>query len=337
MNMQTCLRLLAVTAVLGLVAACERPPMEPRQQGYRGLGMEQVRNPRTLERLWEANQAPEPLAPMPGEGPRASEVYQNVQVLGDLSIPEFTRLMAAITEWVSPEQGCGYCHAGEDLAADSLYTKVVSRRMLEMTRHINSRWQSHVADTGVTCYTCHRGQPVPAAIWFADPGPEQARGPAGNRAGQNAPAASVALASLPYDPFRVFLLDDEDVRVQPVAALPVADGGQSMVATERSYGFMMHISEALGVNCTFCHNTRSFFAWDGSTPKRAVAWHGIRMVRDVNASFLEPLGPEFPRHRLGPLGDAPKAHCGTCHLGVSKPLFGAPMLADYPALGAAER
>ena len=51
--------------------------------------------------------------------------------------------------------------------------------MIEMTRHINATWKPHVADTGVTCYTCHRGQPVPANIWFTGP-----RAP-GNMSGQN--------------------------------------------------------------------------------------------------------------------------------------------------------
>jgi photosynthetic reaction center cytochrome c subunit len=93
------------------------------------------------------------------------------------------------------------------------------------------------------------------------------------------------------------------------------------------------MSEGLGVNCTFCHNTRSFFAWDASTPKRTTAYHGIQMVRALNGKYLEPLKPAYPPDRLGPLGDAPKANCATCHRGVSKPLFGAAMLKDYPELG----
>ena len=42
--------------------------------------------------------------------------------------------------------------------------------MLTMTRDINSNWQAHVGQTGVTCHTCHRGQPVPPYVWFVDPG-----------------------------------------------------------------------------------------------------------------------------------------------------------------------
>ena len=38
--------------------------------------------------------------------------------------------------------------------------------MIQMTQHINADWKTHVAETGVTCYTCHRGNTVPAEIWF---------------------------------------------------------------------------------------------------------------------------------------------------------------------------
>ena len=95
---------------------------------------------------------------------------------------------------------------------------------------------------------------------------------------------------------------------------------------------MMHISKALGVNCTFCHNSRSFTAWDQSTPQRATTWYGIRMTRDLNANYLEGLSAQFPHTRLGPLGDVPKVNCATCHQGVYKPLFGVSMLKDYPEL-----
>ncbi|MEM8659749.1 MAG: photosynthetic reaction center cytochrome PufC, partial [Pseudomonadota bacterium] len=166
---------IALIAVVFL-AGCERPPVDSVQRGYRGTGMELVINPRQLEDSIEANMPPEPLPSVPSEGPRASEVFQNVTVLGDMSVAEFTRLMAAITAWVSPEQGCNYCHADGNLADDSVYTKNVARAMIAMTQRINENWQSHVSTTGVTCYTCHRGKNVPEYIWSVDPGPERASG-----------------------------------------------------------------------------------------------------------------------------------------------------------------
>ena len=56
------------------------------------------------------------------------------------------------------------------------------------------------------------------------------------------------------------------------------------------------------------------------------------MVRDVNTTTWSRCTGTFPARRLGPTGDAPKANCATCHQGVYKPLYGAPMAKDYPAL-----
>jgi photosynthetic reaction center cytochrome c subunit len=58
------------------------------------------------------------------------------------------------------------------------------------------------------------------------------------------------------------------------------------------------------------------------------------MVRDLNMNYLSPLTSVFPASRLGPTGDGPKANCATCHQGAYKPLFGASMVGDFPALGA---
>ena len=101
--------------------------------------------------------------PLPADGgPTRGRSYQNVKVLGDISTERFDHLMAEINQWVAPpEQGCNYCHNPENMASDEKYTKVVARRMMQMTQTINSRWSSHVQQTGVTCYTCHRGNAVP--------------------------------------------------------------------------------------------------------------------------------------------------------------------------------
>jgi photosynthetic reaction center cytochrome c subunit len=308
--------------------------VQSQQEGFRGTGMVQISNPRLAAALQAGNAVPAPQEPAPAGGPTAGETYKNVKVLGHLSAGEFNRLMLAITSWVSPKEGCAYCHAGADFASDSLYTKVVARRMLEMTQHINGDWRPHVAGTGVTCYTCHRGQHVPAEIWFAAPGPKTARGMLGNRGEQNTPAASVALSALPYDPLSPFLKADNGIRVESGTALP-AGNRHSIQQTEWTYGLMTHISKALGVNCTYCHNSRQFADWQQSSPQRAVAWHGIHMVRDLNNAYLEPLKPDYPPERLGPLGDPPKLNCATCHQGLNKPLYGASMLKDYPELAGA--
>ena len=76
---------------------------------------------------------------------------------------------------------------------------------------------------------------------------------------------------------------------------------------------MMHMSQSLGVNCTYCHNTRAFAEWDGSTPQHGTAWYGIRMARDLNKEYRSSLSSTFPANRRGPPGDVAKANCATCH------------------------
>jgi photosynthetic reaction center cytochrome c subunit len=323
---------IAAALAAALLAGCERPPVDTVQRGYRGTGMAQVYNPRLVAAQAPVNAVPADTPPASPEGPRAATVFKNLQVVGDTSVGEFTRLMVSMTAWVSPDQGCTYCHkAGEDMSSDSLYTKVVARRMLQMTRHINADWKTHVAETGVTCYTCHRGQNVPANLWFAPPTDTHAAGMVGNRAGQNAPAPSVAYASLPNDPFTPYLDQPNEIRVVGTTALPTGNR-QSTKQAEFTYGLMMHMSQSLGVNCTYCHNTRSFASWDASTPQRATAWYGIRMTRDLNTQYLDPLAGVYPPNRLGPTGDVPKANCATCHQGAYKPLYGASMLKTHPEL-----
>ena len=321
-------------AGVGLALTFQHPPVDVIQRGYRGTAMYQVVTRNDQELKAYANTLPPPEPPADLTGVPASQVYQNVQVLGDIDAAELTRLMTAMTNWVSPKQGCNYCHEAENLASDKLYTKVVARRMIQMTRHINADWKTHVATTGVTCYTCHRGNPVPLNIWFDNPGPKQALGMLGNRAGQNDPTMAPGMASLPYDPFSPFLHDDKEIRVISTTALPAVDH-QSIKQTEWTYSLMMHFSEALGVNCTFCHNTRSFAEWDTSTPQRATAWYGIRLVRDLNQNVLDPLKALLPPQRWGALGDGPKVNCTTCHQNAYKPLLGQSMLKDYEELASA--
>jgi photosynthetic reaction center cytochrome c subunit len=325
----------AATAMLfagaALLAGCgERPPITSIQNGFRGTGMEINYNPRLVQEVAAVNQAPAVLPPADPSGPRAAEVYQNVQVLKDLSVGEFTRVMLAMAQWVAPpDQSCNYCH-GANMADESKYTYQVARRMLQMTRDVNSKWQSHVGQTGVTCYTCHHGQPVPQYKWFTDPGPRAETGLVATRAEQNVPAPSTGLTTLPYDPFTPFLLKDYPIRVQGNEALPHGNL-RSIKETEWTYSLMIHMSRSLGVNCTYCHNSRSWQSWY-APPQRATAWYGIRMARALNNDYLVPLTPVFPANRLGPLGDVAKINCSTCHRGVYKPMFGVPMIKDYPEL-----
>jgi photosynthetic reaction center cytochrome c subunit len=222
------------------------------------------------------------------------------------------------------------------MAEDSRYTKIVARRMIQMTQNINANWTQHVAETGVTCYTCHRGNPVPAYIYFKDPGPAHPGGMAEVATGMAHPAPAIGDSSLPYDPFTPYLVNDHSIRVQSERPLPGTDP-HSMKETEWTYALMMHFSQSLGVNCTYCHNSRAFGDWEQSTPQRVTAWYGIRMVRDLNNTYLASLQDVFPPVRLGTAGDVAKVGCATCHQGVYKPLFGVSMVKDFPELRVAPK
>ena len=335
-------KFLASALLLGatlLIVGCERPPIASQQVGYRGTGMVEMDNPRIKATLVKANALPEATPKADPNGPTAGSLYKNVQVLGSLSVGEFTRTMVAMTNWVSPKEGCNYCHkAGEDFSADTMYTKVVARKMLSMTAKINADWGTHVGNTGVTCYTCHRGNHIPTEVWYSAADPGQVKGFTGWKYGQNTPVSANGYSSLPLDSLSSYLSNDGQVRVQgdhPLPTLPKGPSGTgaSIAHTEWNYSLMMHMSNSLGVNCTFCHNSRAFSNWNESTPQRATAWHGLRMVRDINNGYMTPLESVFPDYRKGAaLGDVAKVGCSTCHQGASKPMLGASMLADYPEL-----
>lgn len=338
----------------GVVLAFERT--SSFQMGHPGTGMDLVQTNKELEAKVQANKVPPALPAASSDGQLAVDAYKNVQVLGHLSSGDFTRLMTAMTTWVAPDQGCAYCHApvkdangnpakDEDgyviadtnnLHSDELYTKQVARRMLQMTMQINGEWQPHVKATGVTCYTCHRGNPVPQYIWF-NGATAHGRPMIGNNGTQNRPSAIVGQASLPSDSLETYLRGDAttNIRVISKSALPDEGNVATVKQTEQTYGLMMHMSTSLGVNCTYCHNSRSMAEWSTSPPTRSTAWYGIRMVRDLNKSYLEPLHDVFPANRLGPTGDAPKVNCTTCHQGAFKPLLGVSMLKDYQVLAQA--
>ena len=308
------------------------------QTGPRGTGMSVTKFPGAeVDPTLEDYYTEEAYAPEGGED-LAKDIYENVQVLGDLTEDNFNRVMLAMTQWVAPEQGCAYCHGDGDLesyGSDDLYTKVVSRKMIQMTQYLNEEWDGHVnlsGEAGVNCYTCHRGENVPSNIWFRiDPVNEAA---SGWSAVQNRVSVQSGSSSLPSDALHKLLFEDGEIKVHDLEPrVPREEGRPSIQDTERTYSLMNYFANSLNVNCNFCHNSRAFYDGAEVTPQWATAFAGIDMVQEMNNEFLEPLGPIYPANRLGPVhGDAPKAACATCHKGYQKPLNGAPMISDWPEL-----
>ncbi len=299
----------APVLLLSLGACIEDNKTDSVQVGYRGVAMEQnYRHSEVMEKFKQVK-IPDPLPPA-GESPPGPLPWRNVQVLNDVSPTEFLRTMTAMSTWVAGTGNCAYCHNVANLADDTLangkpiYTKLVARRMLQMTRQINGQYSAHVKNTGVTCYTCHLGKPLPNGLWFYSD--------------QN-------------DYLRHYL-DRDGARVITQALAPSNANRSSVKQAEWTYALMMSQSKSLGVNCTYCHNTRQFASWTQAPPQRVTAMHGILMLRDLNTNYLSPLQPVYPSVRLGTMGDAPKAQCLTCHNGNYKPLYAAQMAKHYPAL-----
>lgn len=302
--------------VLGLLLAgasgCEIGAKASSQTGYRGTAMANIYDASALEARSHAvaAQIPASLPPSPPPTPGAPQ-WQNVQVLTDVGAAEFTRTMLAMSTWVAGGPGnCTYCHNLAAMGSDTqptgepIYTKIVARRMLQMVRDINRNYEGHVVNTGVTCYTCHLGKPLPNGLWFYGGANQLER----------------------------YFLDLEGVRVQTLAVHASNENRSSVKQTEWTYALMNRLSTSLGVSCNHCHNSRAFNSWTQAPPQRAKAYLGAQMVRHLNSDYLGPLQPVYPPSRLGPKGDAPKAQCLTCHNGAYKPLYGYPMAKDYPAL-----
>lgn len=280
------------------------------QLGYRGTAMEQTIDHGDRVASVAEIRLPTPLPPA-GGSPPGPLPWRNVQVLNDISVAEFNRTMIAFSTWVAGTGNCAYCHDIRNLASDTLqdgrpiYTKLVARRMIQMTRNINGNWSQHVANTGVTCYTCHRGKPLPEGLWFYSPHQTQ---------------------------IQRHYLDRDGARVVSHDVAPSNANRSSVKQTEWTYSLMISMSQALNVNCTYCHNSRQFASWEQAPKARVTAYHGINMLRELNGKYLAPLQSVFPASRLGPMGDAPKAQCSTCHQGAYKPLYAAQITKDYPAV-----
>lgn len=345
---------LSAVAALGTLFVLFVPhwhrPMDSRQQGYRGQGMVQFDNAEAQVAL--ANRPPAP--PPPGRwgvddaalaDPRpAGEAFRNLQVLKDGTAGDFMKLHVAITQWVSPQQGCAFCHQGDDWSSDAKPQKQAAREMLRMTRTLNADWQPHVGASGVTCFTCHRGQNVPAFAWYPSPG--RATPPFIAKQEPWHELATTVRDFFPDAGYAEYLLQDTKARGVSYTALP-STGPPAPIEVTRLYEVMMQMSDGIGVNCGYCHQSRAFHDWSQSPPARWAGLSGIELTRAINRNTLLPLAqimpqlreqvaaprlPTIPANEAGPQNGSGLATCATCHYGSPKPLEGRNMLDPFPAL-----
>jgi photosynthetic reaction center cytochrome c subunit len=306
-------------------------PTESVQTGFRGTGMAVPEFVSDVAELEIENVAPgaaePPVPPAPGDQ-LAGDVYENAGPLAHLTVANYDRLVDAMRTWVG--------HPDLFAEGELNYQTEVAYRMIQMTWAINSDWDGHVQATGVTCYTCHRGNNVPLNVWNLPEPHSDWAGPSAMY--QNRAVAANYSTALPIDALRTYLLEDEQpVGVHGYSARDT-DGtsNASIYHTYQTFALMMHFSSSLGVNCTYCHNTRSPADPEGFTPQWAVAQLGRAMVQEINNVHILPTQELLPPERLGPQGDVAKANCTTCHQGAAKPLLGQSMLGDWPELASSE-
>src|SRR4029079_8614130 len=82
--------------------------------------------------------------------------YKNIQVFKGVPASQLEGDMAFITG--SPGVKCHYCHAGT-FDKDDKPTKLTARKMIQMVFDLNKG--SFNGTGAVSCYTCHRGKPLP--------------------------------------------------------------------------------------------------------------------------------------------------------------------------------
>jgi hypothetical protein len=122
----------------------------------------------SLATLLVASRRAEALALEPAEQAPTPTVVDSptVKVLTGLLAPEFQEEMNHMVQALGVT--CGTCHVRGNFASDDNPKKVTARRMLEMTKAINTQFfPDHKPKPGesvlgrVTCYTCHQGDATP--------------------------------------------------------------------------------------------------------------------------------------------------------------------------------
>jgi len=107
------------------------------------------------------------VSPVTAQAPTPSIVESpNVKVLTGLYAQQFQEEMNLIVQALGVT--CNTCHARGNFASEEKPLKQAARRMLEMTKALNTQYfPDYKPKDGesllgkVTCYTCHKGEATP--------------------------------------------------------------------------------------------------------------------------------------------------------------------------------
>jgi photosynthetic reaction center cytochrome c subunit len=85
--------------------------------------------------------------------------FKNIQILKGLPATELDPAMAFISGSLGVR--CSYCHVAQ-FEKDDKATKLAARRMIQMVFDLNKG--NFNGQRAVSCYTCHRGKPIPVSV-----------------------------------------------------------------------------------------------------------------------------------------------------------------------------
>lgn len=101
------------------------------------------------------------------ENEPASSLFKNLKIMDQMTVGQVMGIMrGAFTKALGVK--CFFCHVPGDWASDEKYQKNVARDMWRMTGEINQEVNDIFGKQAseqvffVSCYTCHRGEAVPA-------------------------------------------------------------------------------------------------------------------------------------------------------------------------------
>jgi hypothetical protein len=90
----------------------------------------------------------------------AEKVFQHIEVLKGKPASRLPGMMGALTGLLGVR--CSHCHVPGHWDSEEKHAKRVTREQFAMQEDINSRYFGGKGT--ITCWTCHRGQPIPEAL-----------------------------------------------------------------------------------------------------------------------------------------------------------------------------
>jgi photosynthetic reaction center cytochrome c subunit len=90
----------------------------------------------------------------------AEQRYKNIQIFKGVPATQLDPTMAFISGSLGVR--CNYCHVSNQFEKDDKPTKLAARRMIQMVFDINKG--NFNGQGAVSCYTCHRGRPIPVSV-----------------------------------------------------------------------------------------------------------------------------------------------------------------------------